>query len=72
VDKPTCISIDTMRNTIDLDPIVQLLSCTDDVETPAKQGEPLLKLSEALPSRIDARSIDFNPILLRTEAVHEQ
>ena len=42
------------------------------MESLAEDGEPIFELSQTVDMGMDARSIDVDPVLLRTEAVRSR
>src|SRR5208283_4543035 len=61
------ISIDRMRHTVHIYPVIQSLNHRDHVEAPPESGEPIFKLTQGMDVGIDARPIHLHPVMLEIE-----
>jgi hypothetical protein len=68
VDNASIVTIDFVRNAIDLDAVTRALKGRDDMEASTENGKPMFEGAQGFEFRLDAGSIDFYPVSFRTEA----
>src|SRR5271166_1920215 len=61
------ISIDRMRHTVHIYPVIQSLNHRDHVEAPPESRKPIFKLTQGMDVGIDTRSVHLHTVMLEIE-----
>src|SRR5512146_1497523 len=65
----TLVAVNTMRYTIHLDPVIQLLGNRGDGESPPCHRKPVFKRTKPFAVGVNAASVNVHAVMLRAETI---
>ena len=68
MDNASIVTVDSVRNAIDLDAVTRTLNGGNDMESSSENRKPMFEGTEGFEFRLDAEPIDFYAVRFRTEA----